>query len=439
VLWLGLAAINLCAGAVVSLMPQRQYDLQTMRRWGGEWLAGGTDIYRLPDEAPDYPPNAIVLLAPLSRLPDDAAPVMWAALNLTLAPVVARLAVRSMPGARANGDALLLASMLLCWGGFRTLQQFTLVTLAFGLAAMSLARRAPVRAGVLLGLALAKPHIAVPFVLWALFERRWRMLTAALAVTVAGFSLYCVVADSSPASVVRGYVGVLGLVYGGDSLGLVGLANLKPLFEQLTAEFTISAALAGAAAAVLLILVCVAGFAEGSRHRPVVLAAPALAGIWSLLTFYHLTYNFLLLLPAAVALWCLDHPETERTRTRTFWLLQGALMFDVPGLWRRFGTGLGLPETIGTLAPHFDRVLMIGLFVVIGALAVRTMAASGAPPRRSLRSVVDGDRPGDCEQDRVRRQQQAGVPRALHRDCRQGGDSAGADPEHRGAIGADRA
>jgi hypothetical protein len=372
VVWSILAAVNLTAGLVVSSLPPRQSDLETMRRWTSTWLAGGTDIYDLPDEAPDYPPNAIVILAPLALLPASVTPPVWATMNLVLAPTVAFLAVRTAGPSPAVG-AVLPGLMFLCWGGFRTLLQFTLLTLAFGLSARRLADRSRVASGVCLGLSLIKPHIAAPFLLWAMFARKGRELAIAAAVSAVGFLVYCRVAQSPASAVLNNYRDVLARVYGGDSLGLVGLTNLRPLFELITGEHVWSALLSAAVALLLLALVCSLGIAEGSQAAPVRFSAPALGGLWSLLTFYHLTYNFLLALPAAALLFCTPDPPTKTLRLTAFWVVQAMMMFDPPGLWRRVGAFFEWPAEAGGLVMHADRALVLGLYVLIMTLGLRRL------------------------------------------------------------------
>jgi hypothetical protein len=55
---------------------------------------------------------------------------------------------------------------------------------------------------------------------------------------------------------------------------------------------------------------------------------------WSLLTFYHLTYGFVILLPVLMLLTLNDAPPS-RLRRGLFWLLQLGMMFDIPSLTGR--------------------------------------------------------------------------------------------------------
>jgi hypothetical protein len=139
---------------------------------------------------------------------------------------------------------------------------------------------------------------------------------------------------------------------------------------------------AGVAAVSLLVLVCVLGVKEGRSNRAVLYSAPGLAGVWSLLTFYHLTYGFILLLPLAALLLLDNTSATFSFRRRVFWVMQLALMFDVPGLWRRFGPLTGASPTISEFTIHVDRLVMLGLFAAVATLAHR---ASTQSPNRLVR------------------------------------------------------
>ena len=128
--------------------------------------------------------------------------------------------------------------------------------------------------------------------------------------------------------------------------------------------------------------------------------APALAGIWSLLTFYHLTYGFVLLLPTAVLLIFAPGYLAPPLRNATFWMLQLGLMIDVPGLWRRAGGWLHAPAFVAALVPHVDRVLMTVVFVAVVALYARfeqhnRQCGIDQPPGRAgsgqdRASIIDG-------------------------------------------------
>jgi hypothetical protein len=384
-----LAAANLFAGLVISSWPERQNDLGNMRRWTRYWLVDRQDIYTSPEVVPTYPPHAIVALSPLGLLPTRVLVPLWAAGNLILAVWtvfgVVRVFVRLKPDTtygvepdamyEAVPDRRQLMLMLLCWGAFRTLLQFTLLSMAFGLAAMRSASRRPYWSGVLLGLALIKPQVAAPFVLWALFTRRFRSLAVAGAVVFAGLMAYCVRASVNPARTVVNYADILRRFYLDDEVGLVGFAQVRPLMGSV---FSNQAATLVSSIVALSLLGAIGwlGAAAGKRREvdvSVVYAAPALAGIWSLMTFYHLTYGAVLLLPAAVLL----RLEPAALARPVFWMMQLLLMFDPATIWRWFGGVLPLgrfASSAGALLAHADRVWMALLFAAIMTFGVKAVS-----------------------------------------------------------------
>jgi hypothetical protein len=371
--WTLMALLNLAAGVVISSRPERQSDLSMIQRWGRAWMVNGSNVYRSDAEEVDYPPHAIVVLSPLGAFPGTAGVPFWASLNLALGVLAVYLAVRTARPEAPPGAIALPMAMFLCWGGFRTLLQFSLLTLTFGLAAMALADRRPAGSGICLGLALMKPQMAIPFVLWAIFTRRLRTLMVAAAVVVSGFLAYCLRAWVSPVDVVVRYTEILRDVYWDPTANLAGLAEVRPLVALMVSSADGVNALTATLALVLLAGICTLGYLEGRHRATPMFSAPALAGVWSLMTFHHLTYGFILLLPAATLLLYAEQPESRALRARIFWLLQAGLMCDVPGLWRWSGMPLHLPSSVGDVLLHADRVLILILFAAMTTLSLRSL------------------------------------------------------------------
>jgi hypothetical protein len=383
-----MASLNLSAGIVVASWPERQHDLETMRRWGHEWLVEGRDVYAIADEAPDYPPHAIVALSPLAATSAWLAVPMWAAVNVALAILAPLLAVRIAKARATSSDAALAILVFLCWAGVRTLLQFSLLALVLGLLAMAWADKRPVWSGACLGLATIKPQVAVPFVLWAMLTRRTRLLGVAAATVMWVVFLFCVRARTGPLDVMARYLAIVRELYLGDAR-MIGLADLRPLVALTMSRAWLVDAVSAAIAALLLCVIGFVGLQEARRGRAVTYAAPALAGIWSVLTFYHLTYGFVLLLPTSMLLIFSTDSRAPLLRNATFWILQLGLMVDVPGLWRHLGGWVETPAFVAAVAPHFDRVLMTIVFASVVALYVRSERSNaGAQPRKpALRAL----------------------------------------------------
>lgn len=381
--WTALALTNLTAGLVISSWPDRQLDLQRVAHWARLWL-DGVNLYAEPTEYVDYPPHAIVMLSPLGLVTDQALVPLWAAVNLLLAGAAVYLAVRAV---RATSPLRVLAVpmlMFLCWGGFRTLLQFSLLALTCGLAAIVWADRRPFLSAVCLAIALVKPQIAAPFALWMLFARRWRQAAAALGIVLLAFGVYCAGVGVSPIDVAADYVSVMRLLYTGDD-PMQGLAQVRPLVAALIADPATSDAVAGGIAAILLGGIVWLGMA--GRPRPAGMSAALLfAPVWSLLSFYHLTYGFLLLLPTAALLLLSDDERTGLIRHRLFWAMQLGLMFDAVTVWRWAGPMVGAPPAVGALVMHVDRLLMLALAGALAIVAVKSRQMFGASDGGELRT-----------------------------------------------------
>jgi len=374
--WSLLALLNLGSGLVISAQPDRLTDLETMTRWTRAWLSDGTNVYgEVEGGIVDYPPNAIVLLSPLGLLSGNRAAPAWLLLNVVLiclAPYVAARVVRPEMPLRV---IVLPIAMFLCWGGVRTLAQFTVVPLTLSMAALLCADRRSLVAGVWLGLAMMKPQVAAPVFLWSLFARRWRVSVSAVLVAVglAGvYSLWAGVGDLR--LLTTQYLGNLAVYHAGDAL-LLGASELRPLILQAARHSPQVDVVVVATGAVLLAIVCILSFREGTRRGSPLYAAPPLAACAVLLTVYHLTYGFLILLPALMAL-ALVESRSPILQRRVFWLLQIGMMFDVPGISRR--AGLGGTWLYDSALAHVDRVLMVALFTGLAVLAWRNNAPASS-------------------------------------------------------------
>ena len=366
--WAALAMLNLSAGVVVSSQPHRLYDLDSIREWAWYWLVAGANIYEPGGWGPvDYPPNAMVLLSPLGLLSLGVAHPVWMLLNVAMAVLAPYLAARFFRPHDPFGVIALPILMFLCWGGMRTLTQFTLLALTCSMAAMVTANSRQIAAGAWLGLAMMKPQVAVPVFLWSVFTRRWRIVLTSIAVIGGLIVVFCVRAGAHPAWVAERYVEILAVYHTGTT-NLAGISELRPLIRQLVSNVSEVDAIATSLALGILAAICVMGFQEGASRRRVLYAAPPLVACWSLMTFYHLTYGFVILLPVMMLL-ALNDSEQSTLRKTLFWTLQLGMMFDIPGLSRRGGLE-GTPLFTHLLA-HADRALILLLFVGLIVLAWR--------------------------------------------------------------------
>jgi hypothetical protein len=365
--WGALAVSNLAAGIFISSQAHRMSDLENMMRWGHAWLVEGRNVYEIDGWAVAYPPNGVVALSPLGLLPLGVAHPAWMLLNIMMAIVAPYCAARFFRPHDSLRVIALPVLMFLCWGGVRTLTQFSLITLVLSMAAMMLADRRRVISGACLGLALMKPQVAIPVFLWSVFTRRWTLVLTAVLMAGGLFAVFCVRSDASPIRVAARYAEILAAYHTGDAI-LAGISEFRPLIYQLITDVSQVDAIASSIAVGLFAGICATGFQEGAVRKRVLYAAPPLVACWSLMTFYHLTYGFVTLLPVMMLL-ALNDTRRSTLRQALFWILQLGMMFDIPGLSRR----AGLAETalyVNVLA-HVDRALMVTLFIGLVVLAWR--------------------------------------------------------------------
>jgi hypothetical protein len=398
-LWTVVAMLNLSAGVALSLSPHRLTDLESMMRWTRQWLAG-INVYDVANSYVDYPPNAIVVLSLLGLMPERLAAMAWTLLNICLAFVAPYFAARFLRPHDPFRVIALPILMFLSWGGIRTLTQFTLVALAASMAALVQADRRPVAAGLLLGVAMLKPHVALPVLLWTVFARRWRVLLASLGTVVAAVAVFCARVQETPIAIVNGYFRVLTVYHGATGNVLTGLSELRPLIWTLVGDRSSADTVAAGIAVALLASICWFGWREGRSRNDMIYAAPPFAAIWVLLTFRHLTYGFVILVPVLMLLALHDCGRAKALRYRTaqrsgealryqpgdashgdglravlMWTLQLAMMFDIPGLAMRFGAA-GTTVYTNVLI-HIDRMVFGALLVGFAVFANRELRLLG--------------------------------------------------------------
>ena len=364
-----LAALNLALGLVMF----KSVDFQTMHGWTADWLWHGINLYA-GESYTDYPPDAIVTLAPIALLPLTPSAWLWALTNIALAiaaPIIAAKAVRE--DARA-ADIALLTLTFLAWSATRSLLQYSLLTLVFGLLAWRLADRRPWVAGVLLGLAVMKPQSALPFCLWVVFTGRWRLVLPSVLTVAVLWLAYCARVGAAPLAVAADYVAIMREMYAGpyQQVGHSEFARLAPagsadLWRMLTALGTFGLI----ATTVLQYLLRVPQGKEGHRRFP---ALPGMVAAAVLITFRHLSYAFVALLPAVAWLLLDDEPESQPARRRLFWFMQAGLIVDVPTAGRLL-EGLGVPlGAVGTLLGHADRLFLVACF--LGLVTLQWVSAT---------------------------------------------------------------
>jgi hypothetical protein len=226
---------------------------------------------------------------------------MWAAAGVSLAIAVAWLGPKAM--AIESPPIRLSIGIFLSWAAVRYglgNGQFALLVVACGLAAVWLARRGSAWSGVLLAVAMVKPHVGLAFLARAVVATRWRMIGIAavsMAAATVGFGLRL---RESPLSVIVQYVRQVDAEFRGGN-ALRGSVELRPLLESIIGDTPVTAAIHGAAvaAAFAAIVWTLSRQPPEGRER---LALPLFC-LWTLVSAFHNAYDLVLVWPVWVMLW----------------------------------------------------------------------------------------------------------------------------------------
>ena len=375
------ASANLVLAVALAAQPQRAVDLQLVHDWSSRWLRLAEDLYASTASQADYPPNAIVMFSPLAVLPFGAVVPLWAAVTFALTFVFACVVIRVTAPRATLAEAVWPALLFLCWGGARMLLQFTRLSVTLAYAAVWVADSKPMASGIFLGFALAKPQIAGPIALWMLFTRRWRPLAVASAVVALMTAIYLIRVEANPLGIAAGYWNILRDLYGAPAL--VGRTSIRRWTHAFAGDSLLADLLWVAGAGLLLLVPCGAAVAESTRRASRAAAAvPALFCLWSLLVWFHLGNNLVLIFPAFAFLLLLDDPATLRQRWSVAALLQIVLMLDVPVHLLAVAPRLG---PLDFLVLDVDRFAVLTAFFYVAYLWQRVRKRPPTPGMNTTR------------------------------------------------------
>jgi hypothetical protein len=380
--WGALAAVCLAGAVWLAVQPGRSADYWDVRRWID---AGLIRPYDAPALDVDYPPHALVILAPLAWLPAAAAPLLLALANTLLSAGMAWLLVRVTADLAAvtlsRAETTALAAMILTWGPVRCaiwMGQSTPVAMVLLLGAVWLARRRPLLAGVCLALGSYKLNIAAGIGL---------ALTLLGPPVVLGIGVVCVagltfaiapVLGYTPLSVTGAYLARLRADHAGADFSPGSTSARTVLHALVPTHAAADVVFAGFAIASLAALIVLARRAPRTpRTFGIVFAASLL---WALQSLYHERYNLVLLAPTVLILMWPEMRLVRRERSRR--VLIGALLIflvmDVPLVLRLVAERapwLGSMDA-GVLASLPTRLLIPCLFTFLLVRLVRPARAS---------------------------------------------------------------
>jgi hypothetical protein len=264
------------------------------------WLSGDPAHQIILTQIPNYAHLLYLLLLPLGALPWPVAKPLWAAANLLFAGASCWLLSRGHRVSKSFALAILcvfLASTplrVVIGNGQQVLLSQLCLYLGWTLPGT-------LAAAFFLAVGFSKYTFALPFALGLLLERRIGRLVGAFGFLGAGWLIFSGLSDSSPLSTLFEPVQV-----GSRAVGL-GIADVMSLGNALHAD---AIAFPGAGAG--LALICATFLTLALKGALARMASPerfAALGLISLMSFVHLSYDFVYLLPLALALPNLPMPR----------------------------------------------------------------------------------------------------------------------------------
>ena len=356
-----LAAISLIYSVATALGEGK--DLAMFQDMGRAWVAGVYQTAGGPFYGP--PPFASVLFAPFALLSFASLRVIFVPVSLLATAAVVSLVKKLWGAAWPAKTTVYLAALLLCWAPFRVTVrygQICLIVTALVLGALLAWKRgANVLAGLLLGLSLCKYPLTLPFALYFVWRREWKIAAVAV-LTVAGLTeVFALRLGLSPLDVTGDYLRIMLHTSITNDPHFAGATEIGPLLfaltgsEQLAGRLNIALAAAGLLAMVLV-------FWRRPLCERLHLAILTFFSLWFV---YHRIYDAVIcVLPAAHFI-----DLSIRGRFRSFALIHlsalGLLAVSIPGLLteRLHLSGESLSANpAGFLGLHFERLLVFGMF-----------------------------------------------------------------------------
>jgi hypothetical protein len=355
----GVAAI--CYAIVTGV--SRGEDLQTFYSRGEAWLGGATDVSGLPGRL--YPPFAPPLFSVLTLLKFEHAVVVWLGINLIALLVTIYLANKLIVHSETGRSLVYLAAFFLTWAPVRVtfrLGQNALVIVALILGALVARQKGnKIAGGLLLGLSLIKYSLALPFLLYLLWKREWKMIFSSLALVALLTAVYAVHLDISPFKAITDSLSMVREVQLSAS-SYVGTTEIRVLMLDLTAHNELAASVLTTAVTLAALLAMAIVFVREPEDETIHFSLLSLFALW---TAYHRVYDSVLcIIPAALLI---DYRLRNRFRRfSAFWLCGlGLLIISIPGLLTE---RLKIPAAelsttlLGFAGLHAERILMFGLF-----------------------------------------------------------------------------
>jgi|GEM_PF-989518 len=344
--------------------PRVGIDLMFFQTGAREWVDGVFQIGK--GVIGVYTPFLLPLFSPIALLSFDTLVLVWIVLNLA-ATALSLYFVKELWGRDWTVKTrLLLAAFFLAFAPFRVTVrngQISLMVLALLLGALVAKRRnRDFLAGSLLGLSLCKYTLSIPFFLYFLWKREWKVVTSAVLLPLALTELFAFRLGLGLFQVIRQYFGLAAQILFSGLPNRTGTTEIRLLFLDLSGGNESFAAIAGLSVSIAGLICMLIVFVKKPRWE---LAHVAVLSLFSLWSVYHRTYDSVFcLVPAALFV---DFLVRERfVKFSKFWLATLALLIvSVPGLLvdrlRFSASDLGR-NPLFLAGIHIERILVFGMF-----------------------------------------------------------------------------
>jgi hypothetical protein len=344
--------------------PRVGIDLMFFQTGAREWVDGVFQIGK--GVIGVYTPFLLPLFSPIALLSFDTLVLVWIAVNLA-ATALSLYFVKELWGRHWQFKTrLILAAFFLAFAPFRVTMrngQISLIVLALLLGALVARRRnRNFWAGSLLGLSLCKYTLTIPFFLYFLWKRDWKVVSTAVLLPLALTELFALRLGLGLFQVIRQYSGLAAEILFSGLPNRTGTTEIRLLFLDLSGGNESFAAIAGLSVSVAALICMLIVFAKKPRWELAHIAVLSLFSLWSV---YHRTYDSVFcLVPAALFV---DFLVRERfVRFSKFWLAAlGLLIVSVPGvLVDRLQLNASVParNPLFLAGVHIERLLVFGMF-----------------------------------------------------------------------------
>ncbi len=373
--WTIVALASVTAAIWVAIQPGRLQDLHLVRTWLSYLQGHSADPYAYFDRELDYPPIALLVLSPVSVIPEGSLAIWFLPLSIAITALAGWVFAGAIAGRLDNplstAQRVAIVAMILSGSSVRGaiwIGQTVALSVLFGALALTWSRRRPFAAALMLALCSFKPHLGVGFGLAILLIDGFDVIVIASAMVISASLLVAAAIDQSVLTIFASYAHNLISMYDGPDR-IRGMLSVWWVFEDLTGHYGLATLLYAVAACASLVLIgAVARRAPDAAGRT---QATTAALLWPLLFLPSQLYNGLLALPA---MWLLMWPEAHLIRRESRRLAAGAAfilfgVIDLPRLVRlvadRFDDGYWLYKASYYLSPL--RIALLFIFILVVA------------------------------------------------------------------------